>query len=493
MNTNIPEETFRNYNFQHNQSNLEPIYDFHRKNLTPNMNKINFVVSHGKCSDGFMSATIVRMYLKKIGVDLTTVTFYNAYYGCDFSQLPDMMRDKHVVICDFSFPKFLFDKMVEATNGNILILDHHKTAQKSLQDVPPEYLVFDMNHSGAFITWTYFFGFDNIPKAVLYVEDNDIWTKKLPQTREFTAYMFSREFDFEEYEKFFNDTYLIEQAFPIGKGMVLQNNANLGELTKSCIPQFIQTPDKRYNFVACVNSAGLLRSDLGNFVLTKYKNANLSMVYSHNQYTGGTSISYRSLDDRSDTTEVAKLTGGGGHRNASGTSFAFKIDTPPPARVIDQYRAYFMLDELYEVDINGPCGKKKFLAINTSIAKRHLVKYLLQERYINDEGLIKNKQRTENNLPGYQEGMFCMRNRLNDPTYDCAYDGAYVWHYDGLTNMCKMTLKVRPNVFSPGVLEDMMKENCYYKIIDMKDGLYEIEIPSKTSPEHSTLHVLCHA
>jgi hypothetical protein len=159
---------FLTHIFKHDHSELEALYDFPSKTLTSDMKKIDFVITHGGCPDGFMSSTIVRMWLRTNGIDLDTVIFYNAYHGNDFSRLIDMMQDKHAVICDFSFPKCLFDKMITATKGNILILDHHKTAQKNLQDVPDQYLTFDMNHSGAFITWTYFFGFSNIPKAVLF-------------------------------------------------------------------------------------------------------------------------------------------------------------------------------------------------------------------------------------------------------------------------------------------------------------------------------------
>lgn len=477
--------TFRNYDFKHSYPELEALYDYKNKTLTTNKGKINFVVTHGNCSDGFMSSTIVRMWLRHNNVDLENVFFYNAYYNSDFSKLPDMMKDKYVVICDFSFKKDLFDKMLEATNGNILILDHHITAKEALKDVQSEYLVFDMNHSGAFITWTYFFGFDNVPKAVLYVEDNDIWTKKLPQTNEFTAYMFSREFKFDEYEKFFDNTYLTEEVFPIGDGMRQQIKYSLDILNKTCIPQFIQMPDKRYYFVVCVNSA-LFKSDLGNLVFTTFKNANLSMVYSHNQFAGNTSVSYRSLDDRSDSTEVAKHSGGGGHRNASGTAFPFKVDNPP-GRVIDSYRAYYMLDDLYEVLINvqknGANAFAHFLALNSSTTKKHLATYLMQERFINKDGQTKNASRTANGLPGFQEGLFCMRNRLENPTYDNVYTGAYVWHYDGLKDVYKTTVKVLPNAFNAQKITDFSEnENNSVKIVDLKNDLYEIETSGSITP-----------
>ncbi|VBB17803.1 DHH family phosphohydrolase [Yasminevirus sp. GU-2018] len=470
-----PKPDFRTFKFQHAYPELEAKYAFEGKRLSQNKNKINFVVTHGNCSDGFMSSTIVRRYLREQGVDLSTVTFYNAYYGNDFSKLPEMMKDKYVVICDFSFPKFLFDKMVEATNGNILILDHHMTAQKSLQDVPSEFLTFDMKHSGAFITWVYFFGFDNVPKTVLYVEDNDIWTKKLPQTREFTAYMFSRKFDYDEYEKFFDDTYLLEQAFPVGSGMVMQNDAYIEQLNKKSIPQLVEL-NGRYYFVSCLNTP-ILKSELGNYVLTVHKNANLSMMYSHDPYYGNTAISYRSMDDRSDSTEIAKINGGGGHRNASGAGIPFMVNSPP-GRVVDQYRAYFMLDSVYETTIS----EKHFLALNTATTAKYMVAYLMQERFINDEGKVRNKPRTDAGLPGYQEGLCVMRNRYENPDYDRVYSGAYGWSFDGFTNTNKITLKTLPGVINAEKLANIQLDGSV-KVDELKNNVYVITAPASINIE----------
>eukprot|EP01124_Arcella_intermedia_P029488 TRINITY_DN6236_c0_g1_i8.p1 TRINITY_DN6236_c0_g1~~TRINITY_DN6236_c0_g1_i8.p1 ORF type:complete len:149 (-),score=23.31 TRINITY_DN6236_c0_g1_i8:401-847(-) len=134
----VPPEplTFRNYPFRHNHTELSSIYQFDTKPLTKNKQKINFVVTHGSCSDGFMAATIARMWLRDQGVDLDKVTFMNAYHSDDFSALPEAMKDKYVVVCDFSFPRAVFERIVEATKGNVLVLDHHKTAQESLKTSP---------------------------------------------------------------------------------------------------------------------------------------------------------------------------------------------------------------------------------------------------------------------------------------------------------------------------------------------------------------------
>lgn len=413
------------YNFKHNYPELSDSYKFEEKYLTKNKNKINFVITHGNCPDGFMSATVVRKWLRE-NKNIDDVEFLNVHHGEDFSNLPELMRDKYVLICDFSFQKLLFDKMIETTGGNILMLDHHKTAQKNLQDVPNEYLTFDMNHSGAFITWTFMYGFENVPKAVLYVEDNDIWTKCLPFTREFTAYMYTQPFEFEEYDKFFDDTYLTETVFTAGSGMVVQNNLHINNISKKIIPRFMNI-DKRYYFVACLNSAGILQSELGNNAFNNYKYANFSMIYSHDMYKNTTNISYRSTDDRSDTTKISKLTGGGGHRNASGTKVYHVTNVVPNGSVIDDYRAYWLLENAYVINVNNI----KFICINTPFMQTHLCNYLLQERFYDDENNTKNKNRIDNNEPGYQEGMFCMRYNTHNNDLDEYYHAALTWAFDG--------------------------------------------------------------
>lgn len=441
------------FNYVRDYPELAEKYCFEKKCLTQNKSKINFVVSHGHCTDGFMSATVVRKWLQEQGVDLTTVEFYNGYYGNDFSNLPEKMRDKYVIVCDFSFKKDLFNEMLETTKGNILMLDHHKTAQTDLNDIDEQYVTFDMNHSGAFITWTYFYGFTEIPKAILYVEDNDIWNKALPHTNEFTAYIFSKDFDFDQYEQFFDENYLSDIVFPNGHGMVVQNEIHVNNICKKVVPCFIKL-DKvmvkrketksehvtRYYFVACVNigGSGTLKSDVGNRLVTIYKNANMSMIYAHNLHNGTTNISYRSMNDRSDTTCIATLSGGGGHRNASACSIPHVVNNPP-GQVLDSQRAYWLLDGLYVITVNN----KKYIVLNSANMHNSMCQYLMQERYFGDEK-HRNTDRYRENLPGYQEGMFCMRNRMNDDKLNEYYHGAVVWRYDGLQKKYKMTVKYLP-------------------------------------------------
>lgn len=368
-------------------SSLEIVYDYDNKKL--NKNKIDYVITHGSCPDGFMSATIVRKWLISQKVNIDKVIFMNAYYGTDYSYLPEQLKDKYVLICDFSFSEKITNEMIISTNNNLLILDHHKTAQSNLINIPKEYVVFDMNHSGAFITYTYLFGFVNIPNGVLYIEDNDLWFNKMTNTKEITAYISTLKYTFDEYEKLFANSYMINTVIPLGKGMVLLNNSYVKQIIKNSYVSFIEL-NKKYYFVALINSQ-ILRNELGSNLLTYHNNVNFSAVYTHNMIKQHTIFSARSSNDKTDTTEISKIFNGGGHRNASGFVIN-KITHNITNNLDDDFTTYYDLENIDTITIND----KKYITINTKTKNiKEILKYLLQ---------IRDKK---------QEGLYCMINKKN--------------------------------------------------------------------------------
>jgi oligoribonuclease NrnB/cAMP/cGMP phosphodiesterase (DHH superfamily) len=270
--------------------------------------------------------------------------------------------------------------MIGQTNGQILCLDHHKTALKELEGIPEENKVFDMNHSGAYITWTYFFGFVDIPRFIMYIEDNDIWLKEMPYTKEFTSYMSTLPMEFKNYEKLLDSKYLDNIVIPTGKGMVIQNDSYCDILKEKCVPRFMLV-NESYYFVATLSS-DILKSEMGHLELTYLPYVNFSAIFSNNYFSSKTSFSLRSDDNRTDVSEIAKKFLGGGHRNASGIGVNYITDTIP-GTVIDSYRLYYVLDTLYDITamISDKCIN--FAVINLSICQKHIAKYLMQYRTSN--------------------------------------------------------------------------------------------------------------
>jgi len=92
---------------------------------------------------------------------------------------------------------------------SLTVLDHHKTAMLDLEGLP--WCIFDMERSGAGLTWYYFNHFtypqqcqffdEPTPWIVKYVQDSDLGKHELPQTRQVNAVISSYPFDFQKWDE----------------------------------------------------------------------------------------------------------------------------------------------------------------------------------------------------------------------------------------------------------------------------------------------------
>jgi hypothetical protein len=375
-------------------------YNFSSKCMQPH--EVNYVIYHGSCSDGFTAAMCCWYWrkLNMLSVDKEDITFFAGYYG----KAPPDVTGKNVLLCDFSYKPDQFSKILSTAN-KVLILDHHKTAEEYMKNVDDINKVFDMNHCGAYITYRYFFGYSKpLPRMIKYVEYNDLWMSERETTRGFTAFMFSKPFEFEEYVKFMDDDYL-DQSINTGNGMVLQNDSHINHLKNHIIPNFIQLGDMYYFAGQLCQS--VLKSELGNTAFSVLPYLNFSVIYSHRNFAGATSYSLRSTDDRTDVSLIAKQFGGGGHKCASGCGISAVL-TSLPCRIIDSHSLYYQLDHVYRV--NTPT--LKLVAFNCALYGKHIAKYLMQER-----------------VHGVQEGSaILVLNKQNDVDAHDTYDASVVYH-----------------------------------------------------------------
>jgi len=165
-------------------------------------------IYHGNCADGFGAAWAVRQAL-----DTRRVEFHAGVY----QDPPPDVTNRHVLIVDFSYKREVLNQMCSVAKS-ILILDHHKSAAKDLAGYPqpPELFedwieevnvnrdnvaaLFDMDRSGAGITWDYFHDVPR-PPLINHIEDRDLWRFKLEGTREIQACVFSYPYDFEVWDR----------------------------------------------------------------------------------------------------------------------------------------------------------------------------------------------------------------------------------------------------------------------------------------------------
>jgi len=382
-------------------------YNFESKLLQPT--EINVVLYHSNCIDGFTSAFCCWYFISINNLFKNNVRFIPVSY---LDKPPDL-RNKNVLICDFSFKNIIIKQLINDTK-KLLILDHHKSALIELKDIDDKYKVFDMNHCGAFITWKYFFPNSSVPKFIEYVEDNDLWLKKLPNTEEFTYFIKTIDYKFEEYKKFLDNEYIESTVFPYGKGMVIQNNNYINTISKKAINYFMEINNKYY-FVSHVNS-DILKNEIGNNLLKKFPNINFSAIYTHNTLENNTGFSLRSDLDRTDVSKIAEYFLGGGHRNAAGCGLSL-ITNHLPCKILDINNLYFQMKNVYTKTIN----KKLFVLLNTNLCNLYIVKYLMQERIENKKeysiftsnnnfifGAISYYNINNNNIVGY----ICFNNNI---------------------------------------------------------------------------------
>ena len=386
-------------------------------NLTIKKEDIDVIVYHANCDDGFGAAYCAYKYFNKYHQD-KQVKYIPLSYSSDIPF--NEFRNKNVCVFDFSFKEHDTTEIIKISNS-FAVIDHHKTAITELKNIPDKYKTIIMEYSGAYLAWKYFFPEDNVPKLIQYIQDNDIWTKKLPMTLEYTAYKSSINNTFEEFDRLSDDEELMNCIKFNGKIIKEQNDVAIKSIVDHTCPIFM-TIGKIHYMVAHINS-NIYRSDVGNQTLKKFKYCNFSAVYSINNYNNTTNFSLRSTEDRTDVSLIAQMFNGGGHRNASG--MVINMITPNiPGIIHDKFDIYNNLRNIYFSKYDDVT----VVNINASTHKQVLSEYLLQPRYYQKNGIPLQEciyiYQTENN---------------NENTYNYC-DMSAVWHYDGINDMTLVTV-----------------------------------------------------
>lgn len=382
-------------------------------NLCIKPKEVDTLLYHGDCVDGFTCAFVCYYYMKTQNKK-KRVTFI----PCQHQKPPPNVSGKNVLICDFSYKYDVLKNMLNNAN-KLAILDHHASAEKDLKNINHSHKMFDKSHSGAYITWAYFFGEENVPLFVRYVEDNDIWAKRMPNTKAFTSYIFNLPKTFDIYEKLLDDSYISNTVIPMGEGMQKQNDSYINDGVKKAAMTFMLIDSKLY-FIASVNTS-ILKSEIGNAIFNLYPNANFAICHSQNSFTGETYLSLRSMDTATDVEVIASKFGGGGHRNAAGLS-VFGSDTLPGI-FLDRYQCYNIIQRI-KIRTQLLIDKETELNIaylNSTQHKRHLGSYLLQTRYT---------EIFEGETREISEGCNIIRNKIKDASYYIGLDLACIYYYD---------------------------------------------------------------
>jgi oligoribonuclease NrnB/cAMP/cGMP phosphodiesterase (DHH superfamily) len=275
-------------------------------------------IYHGNCADGFGAAWVVR---KALGAD--NVEFHEGHYG---SPAPDV-EGRDVIIVDFSYPYELLVLLGHQARS-ILIIDHHKTsaedlARPPLRPAPATYsewlaseqrvgTVFDMERSGAGLTWDFFFPRNPRPALINHIEDRDLWRFALEGTREIQANLFSYPYDFEVWDALMQQP--VSTAIAAGIAIERKHHKDVAELVAGSKRRMLIGGHE----VPVANLPYIHSSDAGHLMAQGEPFAACYQDTSEHRY-----FSLRSTDQGLDVGEIAKQYGGGGHRNAAGFKVPF--------------------------------------------------------------------------------------------------------------------------------------------------------------------------
>lgn len=301
-----------------------------------------YILYHGHCYDGFGAAFAAWLRFED------EATYIPVSYG---QPIPEMEKSSVVYIVDFSYPKnTLLDLMT--THHKVVVLDHHHTAQNDLKDliVSPPYgavVRFDMEKSGAVMACEYFHEdikceVNQLGEFFAYLQDRDLWTFSLPKSREVSMALRSYPFDFKVWSDLsglttYGQIYeapgiCIDRLKKEGETCrrltemqvdMMAKNACMWEFKDMCDSSWSLEPSETtgpmrtaFGYIVPVANATVFFSEVGERLLELYPAAPFSAYYLDRK-DGLRQWGMRSRPDF-DCSKIAKIFGGGGHKQAAG-------------------------------------------------------------------------------------------------------------------------------------------------------------------------------
>ena len=295
--------------------------------------KPDICIYHFPCDDGFASAWVARK--KWPDIELCPTNYGQAFPEVD-------LAGKNILIADFSFKPDVLAGIMDKRGASVVMLDHHKTAEADLKDFrdisgtnvaenidailrnmvefgrPPIVARFDMQRSGAALTWDFCFPKEPMPILIQHIEDRDLWRMALTSTRAVSLYLRSYPYDFDTWTE-------ISERFERSRGNtmsqpIFDEAAAIERFYDRKIEEMLPTATLKdigkWKGVPVAHAPYAFASDLAHELLKKFPEAPFAAVVV--DAYGARTYSLRSEDSREDVSEVARSFGGGGHRNAAG-------------------------------------------------------------------------------------------------------------------------------------------------------------------------------
>src|SRR4051812_18221469 len=104
------------------------------------------VIAHANCRDGSVASWVCKKYLHDRDPEIKFANY-------DDASLSHLCYDRDVYMVDFCY-KWEDMRWIEKQCKTLTVIDHHKTSDWIKNEY---YGIFDLNRSGAGLTWDYFY------------------------------------------------------------------------------------------------------------------------------------------------------------------------------------------------------------------------------------------------------------------------------------------------------------------------------------------------
>lgn len=277
------------------------------------MKKTIIGIYHKNCTDGTAAAAIL---LRKF-LDIKLFPLAHSHTEDDLEHIHRVAGEGgEIYFVDFTagVEEFL-DK-----RHDIIVLDHHIGIKEKMEKLADENkkltYIFNNDKSGASLAWSYFFGNEREPEIIKYIEDSDLWKGNYgDDTKYVTNYLSMFTNSPEQMLKFIESD--ITEIKEKGKIITQYADNQIDRLIESIQEIKLMIGE----FIIPAYNITIYESSVGN-KLSKIQNKVVAMFTIKGD---SVNFSFRGEDGNNPTAlELAKLIGGGGHKNAAGANIPLK-------------------------------------------------------------------------------------------------------------------------------------------------------------------------
>jgi oligoribonuclease NrnB/cAMP/cGMP phosphodiesterase (DHH superfamily) len=285
--------------------------------------EITVLVTHKGCNDGngaklaawLLHGETIR-YIGQIPGEDAEIAKKKKQRGVDWSVVKELCNEC-ICFADICPPHSVYLQLRKQGN-RILIIDHHKSSVDDMSSVANSDKIFDMDHSGAHLAWSYFHPGKPVPLLIQYIEARDLWLERThlgwDRVSALFEYITLLDGNMEEYRRLLSEEE-IERAIESTRILVRRRDQELRWIIDRTAVKAVEL-DGELRLVGYVNTDQYI-SDAGNAIIKRFP-VDLAALWKHHSRGDSTPYSLRSNNRRADVSTVAEGFGGGGHAAASG-------------------------------------------------------------------------------------------------------------------------------------------------------------------------------